>query len=241
MQHGRAGSRRGREPASTPHSALASILQQALQQALQQRLRDAIGAHRYGRGGKLAEWRDGLSAGVAHDLPSLRREVLRTSLARPDCGMALALNSFLPWQGRPEALRLCGTEGFAELHFDGRCPTGVRGTPPHIDVIASGPSGVVGATVRVFDYLGWRPSGLSPAYRGLQLPPSMAAWGDLLRLGNEPSSRLYRHVNALALAKLALGLGRIFARRPVRLLYLFLEPADAARSAPFAAHRAEPT
>jgi hypothetical protein len=36
----------------------------------------------------------------------------------------------------------------------------------------------------------------------------------------------------------AIGLGRIFTRRPVALLYLFLEPAGATAPA-FAAHRAE--
>ena len=72
--------------------------------------------------------------------------------------MALALNSFLPWHGHMAGLRLCGTEGFTDLQFDGRCPTGVRGTPPHVDVIAAGAKGVVGACVRVYDYLGLRPS-----------------------------------------------------------------------------------
>ena len=37
----------------------------------------------------------------------------------------------------------------------------------------------------------------------------------------------YRYVDVPALAKLAIGLGRIFAHRPVRLLYVFLEPQAA--------------
>jgi hypothetical protein len=48
----------------------------------------------------------------------------------------------------------------------------------------------------------------------------------------------FRYLDVAGLAKVAIGLGRIFTRRPVGLLYLFLEPAGATAPA-FAAHRAE--
>ncbi|MFZ1428658.1 MAG: hypothetical protein WAS21_18040 [Geminicoccaceae bacterium] len=152
--------------------------------------------------------------------------------------MALVLNSFLPWLETPDALQLAGMGQFQELNFDTRCPTGVRGTPPHIELVASGPNGVVGATVRVFDYLAMRPSSLSAAYASLAVPPSLAPWASLMRRAmSDPQD--FRYVDIPALSKLAVGLGRIFVHRPVCLLYLFLEPVDVGHSPAFAGHRAE--
>jgi hypothetical protein len=128
--------------------------------------------------------------------------------------------------------------GFRELHFDARCPTGVRGTPPHIELMASGPLGAVGVTARVFDYLGGRQGKLSPAYASLALPPALASWGSLVRAVSGRSER-FHHVDVPSLAKLAIGLGRIFLGRPIRLVYLFLEPVGAEALAPFSGHREE--
>ena len=130
-------------------------------------------------------------------------------------------------------LRLCGTDGFTDLQFDGRCPTGVRGTPPHVDVIAAGAKGVVGACVRVYDYLGLRPSIMSAGYRTLVVGEGMSVWAELLSEG-----ATFRYLDVVALAKIAIGLGRIFTHRPVRLLYLFLEPQHAG-TPHFAGHRTE--
>lgn len=152
--------------------------------------------------------------------------------------MALTLSSFLPWLEQPDGLRLAGISRFQELNFDARCPTGVRGTPPHIEVVASGPSGVVGVTVHVFDYLGLHRSKLSAAYATLEVPPSLASWAALMRADAEGRER-FRYVDVPTLGKLAVGLGRIFEHRSVRLLYLFLEPVDAGGIPPFVTHRTE--
>ena len=235
MDQGEAGSKRRLDVAHGSHSELALLLQQALQT----HLRDAIGPDCFNKGtGHLIDWRAGLASNLQHDAANLRRDGLRQGLQRPGSCISLAINSFLPWQKHLEQLALCGLRDFTEIHFDGRCPTGVRGTPPHIEVLASGPNGVVGVTVRVFDYLIQRRSRPSPAYRTLELSPRMVPWGDLL-LAADSDERVFHHVDILTLAKLALGLGRIFAHRPVRLLYLFLEPARSAQLGPFAAHREE--
>ncbi len=93
--------------------------------------------------------------------------------------------------------------------------------------------GVVGACVRVYDYLGLRPSVMSAGYRTLVVGEGMSAWVGLLS-----EAAAFRYLDVAALAKIAIGLGRIFTRRPVRLLYLFLEPEQAA-ALHFAGHRAE--
>jgi hypothetical protein len=229
VEPGAAEQPRGAEADVTARAALAAHLSDLLQR----RLRELIGPDRFGGLGQLMDWRLGLVDGIDPTRLSRRVETLRQRLCRPDCAMALALNSFLPWCEQPRGLCLAGTRGFAELHFDGRCPTGVRGTPPHIDVIASGPQGVVGATVRVFDYLGPRRSQLSAAYRSLRVAEEMQGWVELMGDGAS-----FQHLDVASLAKIAIGLQRIFVRRPIRLLYLFLEPFGHPASA-FAAHRAE--
>jgi hypothetical protein len=202
------------------------------------RLRERIGSDRYNGFGQLADWRAGLVPGIEPDLLDNRVFDLCARLVRPDSPAALTLNSFLPWLPRMELLRLVDIDGFKELHFDARCPTGVRGTPPHIELMASGTTGVVGATVRVFDYLGRRQSKLSPAYASLSIPPALVPWTDLMRAVADQVER-FHHVDVPSLVKLAIGMGRIFLNRPVRLLYLFLEPEGAAQLSPFKEHRAE--
>lgn len=167
-----------------------------------------------------------------------RMREFRGRLAKPETAAALTLASFLPWLTHAAELPLAGLDGFRELHFDARCPTGVRGTPPVIDFMASGPNGVVGAAVHVFEYLVPRPRRVSPAYAGLELPAGLRVWAPYLQPDpTEPSG--FRHLDTAAVAKLAVGLGRIFSGRPVRLLYLFLEPQGAPLPASFGRHRAE--
>ncbi|MFO1071611.1 MAG: hypothetical protein U1E17_02690 [Geminicoccaceae bacterium] len=167
-----------------------------------------------------------------------RLRVLRARLAKPETSGALALASFVPWLAFPGELELAGLREFRELHFDARCPTGVRGTPPMIDFLALGPQGAVGVSVHGLDYLGRRARRSAAAYAGLELPLAQRPWGALLD-PPEGGSATFRHVEVGALAKLAVGLGQIFAGRPVRLLYLFLEPAGGAALRPFRRHRAE--
>lgn len=202
------------------------------------RLRERIGPDRYNGYGQLADWRSGLVPGIEPELLGDRVFDLRARLARPDSPAALTLNSFLPWLRHMERLRLAGIEGFRELHFDARCPTGVRGTPPHIELMASGSSGVVGASIRTFGYLDRRQSKLSPAYAALAVPETLRPWVELMHAVAARAER-FRYVDVPALAKLAVGMGRIFAGRPIRLLYIFLEPLDAANTSPFDEHRVE--
>ncbi len=199
---------------------------QQLQQAFSRKLRDA-----------LAQGRDSSLAGLAALPDGAPWREARDRLGRPETAPALALASFLPWLPHAESLRLAGIEGFREIRFDARCPTGVRGTPPHIDLMASGPNGIAGATVRAFDYLAPRPARVSNGYATLEVPPGLEPWAAHLR-GGDPWTG-FRHVEVAALAKLAVGIGRIFAGRPVRLAYLYLEPQEGAEAAPFRRHRDE--
>jgi hypothetical protein len=237
---GRRGTPSGGGDRATNHAEL----HQRLGRALAGRLRLAIGASRFAPDGRLASWDDALVPGVDGSLlDSLAREACAAGLRQPASPTALAINSFLNWRSAPGMLELAGFAGFRELHFAARCPTGVRGTPPLLDVVALGDQGVVAVAARSVEYLAEPGGRMAPAYGGLRLRDGLAAWGGLLGGGGEGSggrgTARFRRVDALALVKKAIGLANTFPDRRVRLLYLFLEPEDAAGLGPFAAHRAE--
>ena len=89
-------------------------------------------------------------------------------------------------------------------------------------------------TVRVFDYLARR-----PARRSRRPTPTLAGRRRRCRPGRRAAARRRARVprtsTSPTLAKLAVGLGRIFAAPAGRLLYLFLEPQRRRRPAAFAA------
>lgn len=187
--------------------------------------------------GRIRRSRDLLIDGVHHDqLPdSLDRARLRT----PDSATALTINSFLPWQSAAAQLPLNGVVGFQAIQFEVRCPTGLRGTPPLLDLLALRDDVAVAVIVRCTEYLSRRRSPLSASYdRLLATTPGLAPWqSQLERL--RTTLHAPRHVDVGALIKHALAVGRTFPDRPAALLYLFWEPIDAEQFEEFRRHRRE--
>lgn len=205
--------------------------------ALAQALRHNRGGNPLGVDGRPKRSADLLIDGLERErLPgSFERGRLRS----PDSPAALALNTFLPWRQALDRLPLCGLVGFDAVQFEVRCPTGLRGTPPHLDLLALKDRMVVAVTVRCCDYLVRRKSSVAESYdRLLDDTPGAGPWSrELARLRAEPDA--YRHVDVGALIKHALALGRTFPERRSTLLYLFWEPLDAAQFEEFRRHRAE--
>ena len=216
--------------------AQASLTQRtgfALAEALRhERAGDAVLAD-----GRIRRIDDLLIDSVQHeDLPG---SIDRTRLRSPHSAAALAINTFLPWQRAPDQLPLAGWIGFDAVQFEVRCPTGLRGTPPHLDFVALRGEVVVAVTVRCTEYLSRRKTAVAPSYdRLLAATPGLEPWRrQLERLRHEPNR--HRHVDLGALVKYALALGRTFPERPTRLLYLYWEPLNAAEFDEFSHHRRE--
>jgi hypothetical protein len=207
-------------------------------QALDASLRASIGPGRFGLDGRLREWRDALVPGLDQSLLSQCAGSDLSRLRQPESSAALAINSFLNWTRCPGQLQLAGHKGFRELRFEARCPTGVRGTPPQLDFIALGDDTVVAVATRCLEYLGRRHGKLSAGYDRLQPASGLEPWTELVaRWRREP--RAFHHVDLPALIKHALGLGRTFPNRTIRLHYLFWEPLGADEADPFRRHRLE--
>jgi hypothetical protein len=205
---------------------------------LQETWRCALGPEAFGHDGRLVDWRGGLLPCLAE---LARHEVTHLfdpgRLRHPETASAMALNSFLPWRERAGELMLAGHGPFAELRFAARCPTGVRGTPPLLDLLATNGEKLVAVAARGPDYLGRKPSRLAAAYAGVTLPDGMAGWQALLTELGRDAGR-FRHLDAAALLKNAIGLSRTFPGHRPTLLYVYWEPSRADELA-FHRHRAE--
>jgi len=181
--------------------------------------------------------RDLFIKGVAErDLPV---SIARARLHTPHSGTALAINSFFPWRRASQHLKLANHEGFDAIQFDVRCPTGLRGTPPHLDLLALRDDRAVAVTVRSIEYLTRRRSQIATSYDDLLKKTSgmlpwhthLADWRDA-KIG-------YQHLDLPALIKYATALGQTFPDRSATLLYLYWEPLDAETYDVFRCHRTE--
>ncbi len=187
--------------------------------------------------GRIREPKHLLIKGVAERVWPVALE--RVRLDTPHSSMALVINSFFPWQKDTARLPLGNRLGFDAIQFNVRCPTGLRGTPPHLDLMALCDDHVVGVTVRAIEYLKRKKSTISETYdQTLGETPGMAPWQALLETWRAGDA-VYDHVDVAALAKYATALGRTFPDRTSTLVYHYWEPLDAASYDEFRHHRQE--
>ena len=187
--------------------------------------------------GRIREPRRLLIKGVAERVWPLALE--RVRLDTPHSSMALVINSFFPWQKDIDRLPLGTQLGFNAIQFDVRCPTGLRGTPPHLDLMALRDDHVVAATVRAVEYLKRKKSSISATYdRTLADVQGLEPWCTHLEAWRA-GRVLYEHVDLAALVKYVTALGRTFPDRSSTLLYLYWEPQDAESYDEFHRHRQE--
>ncbi|MGI9505886.1 MAG: hypothetical protein ACR2RE_22840 [Geminicoccaceae bacterium] len=187
--------------------------------------------------GRIREPKHLLIKGVAERVWPVALE--RVRLDTPHSSMALVINSFFPWQRDVGRLPLGTRKGFDAIQFNVRCPTGLRGTPPHLDLMALCDDHVVGVTVRAVEYLKRKKSTISETYdQTLGETSGMAPWKALLETWRAGDA-VYDYVDVAALAKYATALGRTFPDRTSTLVYLYWEPLDAASYDEFRHHRQE--
>lgn len=131
-------------------------------------------------------------------------------------------------------------KGFRLKGLSSAFPTGLaRAQPPHLDVVASGPDGLVAIESKCLEYLSPTIPAFSDRYR-IEIVEERAAgpwYAEMLRLvaGEAPG---YRWLDAAQLIKHAFGLANN-AERPTTLVYIFCEPMDAGLSELFREHRQE--
>ena len=219
------------------HSHAAGTLLQRIDLALISALRNDWDNDPALADGRIREPKRLLIKGVADRVWPLALEKVR--LDTPHSSMALVINSFFPWQKDVDRLPFGTKRGFGAIQFNVRCPTGLRGTPPHLDLMALRDDHVAAATVRTIEYLKRKKSSISETYdRTLSETSGMEPWR--AHLDDWRSGRItYNHVDLAALVKYATALGRTFPDRSSTLVYLYWEPLDAASYDEFRHHRQE--
>lgn len=152
---------------------------------------------------------------------------------------ALAVNTFAPFKADPRALRLPGGVRFTGLSFERKCPHGLRGTSPNLDLIAEHPAGIVAVESKCLEPLSAHKPKFAPAYfRQIIDSRRETGWfAEMVRLSLEPGA--YRWLDAGQLIKHALGISYTFPDRPTTLLYLFWEPLNPHAHPVFEEHRQE--
>jgi hypothetical protein len=152
---------------------------------------------------------------------------------------ALVVNTFARWKEAVPQLSLLGMTGFEELRFEVKCPTGLIGTSPHLDVVAiQSNDAPVAIESKCLEFLNAHRITFSSQYDALKGPGSKTRYHELIpRLRARPS--MFRYLDAAQLIKHALGLANVFQGRPVVLLYLYWEPLNWQEFREFAQHRIE--
>jgi hypothetical protein len=153
----------------------------------------------------------------------------------------LAVNSFAHWRNSKQdlgLLQLGGTSNFTDLQFERKLATGLRGTPPHLDVLAEGGQNVVAVESKCTEYLGEQVASFKDVYQAKVLELADDSWAaEYTRLVENPTR--FRFLNAAQLIKHYLGIKNQLGGLRSVLLYLYWEPSNPEKSAVFAAHRDE--
>ena len=152
---------------------------------------------------------------------------------------ALVVNSFARFRDNNDQVPIPGfgdvqVEGFEKLF-----PTGLSGTPPHLDATAHNADGLVAIESKCLEYFTpkvakFRDTYLEKIKDGRRDGPWFA---EMLRLRKNP--RRYECLDAAQLVKHAFGLAWTVKEGPVVLLYLFWEPDDAEYQSACKQHREE--
>lgn len=220
-------------------------LRQAALQALAAGLETAKGKALCDQKGYTVSLADNLVDGVTleqfqHDFEGGAGQELQTKMRAAHSSSALAVNCFGRWAPDPTSLHLGGQSSFDTLQFEAKCPTGLTGrTPPHLDLVVRSPSTVIALESKCTEYLVKHRAKFATAYRD-QITDARVETGwfaEMELLRDQPQK--YRFLDAAQLIKHYFGLARTYSAKPITLLYLFWEPANAHDFPTFAEHRAE--
>jgi len=147
---------------------------------------------------------------------------------------ALAANTFGRWKGDPAKLKVIGLSGFQPPKLEAQCQTGLRGTPPNLDVLLESPDAVIGIESKLLEPLKPTKPQFSPSYDLANLPLCEKPWWELL---NQARHWPPCHLDVAQLIKHYLGLRKQYpAGRQVYLLYLFWQPLNASSIPEYSRH-----
>ena len=174
-------------------------------------------------GVKRDQFEPDLKNGGGHELETKFRAVHSSS--------ALAINTFAPFKDAPGSLTILGRQRFRSLVFEKHLPTGLKGTPPNLDVYLQSDDEVVAIESKFLEYFTPKVAKFSNSYSRERLPLAEDRWWRVLE---ESKTAGPRHLDVAQLVKHYLGLIRLMNHdgrdgwkpKVATLLYLFWEPTN---------------
>jgi len=149
----------------------------------------------------------------------------------------LAANVFGPWLTSARPVPMPGETYEGRLDLEVECRTGLRGTPPTLDVVVEGGQ-VLAVESKCTETFQAHGAEFAHPYGPLVHEVAGRRWQEeYARLIQDPGR--YRLLDAAQLVKHHLGLRRTYSGRPVTLAYLYWEPTNASEIPECAVHRAE--
>ena len=195
------------------------------------------------RKGYAPQWQDNLMNGLPL-VPEIERDFkqgagreLEEKLSAAHSSAALVVNTFGPWRTVPASLAFGGMTGFRSVQFEAICPTGLRGTRPHLDLLAEGDLPVA-VESKCTEWMKPKRATFSPSYDQLRSSLGHWPWFEQMRQLRETPKR-YQFLDAAQVVKHAFGLLRRYETRGVRLVYLYWEPRNPNMWPECRVHRAE--
>lgn len=151
---------------------------------------------------------------------------------------ALVVNTFGPWVRDPSQIVVNGRRGFKTMAFEAHMPTGLRGTPPHLDLRLDAKDQVLGIESKCLEYLTPKPAKFAPAYDTITDYRAQSPWFRHIAALRK-NSRHYQYLDAAQLIKHYLGMSHSVPDKSLALLYLYWEPRNWQNHEPFRQHREE--
>jgi hypothetical protein len=191
--------------------------------------REAHPGVKYDEKGYACRWQENVLDGVpitaiGKDFGSGAGRELDKKLCAAHSSAALVVNTFGPWRAQPESLRIACVSGFRNIRFEMTFPTGLGGTPPHLDLFADG-NWIVAVESKCTEWMDSKPALFSDSYDRLLSPLGDSVWFDVMRELRAKPDR-YVFLDAAQLVKHAFGLLKRFGSKEIRLVYLYWEPAN---------------
>jgi len=172
---------------------------------------------------------------IKHDYSQGSGQELDSKMRAVHSSSALVANTFGRWKYAPANLEFLGKSRFQTPELEVKCPTGLRGTSPNLDILLKSSDTVIGIESKLLEPLGTpKKPHFSESYSKDKLPQCEEAWWDLLEeVRHWPSSRF----DAAQIIKHYLGLRKQFTTgHKVLLVYLFWKPLNAESIAEYSQH-----
>ncbi len=121
---------------------------------------------------------------------------------------ALAVNCFAPFKRNIADLSLLDEDGFHAMQFEMQCSTGLRGTPPNLDLVVENKNIVVGIESKFTEHLEAHEPKFADSYEDRRQKSWDEKWVAEMRRVKE--DRPYQYLDAAQLIKHAFGIKNTF-------------------------------